>query len=162
MNSSIWSYYWFRRGFHPNSLQPEETLVSPVELAWMSSAVGPAWRLRFIDGFKFIFSTKHGKRLHRPAMICIIYINIAACKICQKPTYDVGCDHCSKIWIHGYQTFSRHRQNESWGLYHGNISLSADDKAYMRPIMGLYSVSQLCPCVLPLIMFLLLTYPTFF
>ena len=32
-------YYWFRRGFDPKSLQPEETLVSPVEPAWRASPV---------------------------------------------------------------------------------------------------------------------------
>ena len=44
--------------------------------------------------------------------------------------------------------FSSHSQNERKGLCHQNVSLSSDNKAWMRPIMGLFSVSQLCPCVL--------------
>ena len=33
------------------------------------------------------------------------------------------------------------------------ISVSAYDKAFMRPIRGIFSVSQSYPCVLPLIKF---------
>ena len=45
--------------------------------------------------------------------------------------------------------FFSHSQNERQGLCTQNISLSVDDKAYMRPVIGSVFVSQLCLCVLP-------------
>ena len=39
MNCWLWFYYWFRRGLYPKSLQPERTLVSPVEPASRTSPV---------------------------------------------------------------------------------------------------------------------------
>ena len=53
--------------------------------------------------------------------------------------------------------FSIHSQNERQGLCHPKISLSVDDKACMRPITGVFYLSQLGPRVLPWITFVLLT-----
>ena len=58
--------------------------------------------------------------------------------------------------------FFSHSQNERQGLCTQNISPSVDDEACMQPIVGSFSVSQLCLCVLPYITFVLLTDPTFF
>ena len=53
--------------------------------------------------------------------------------------------------------FSIHSQYERQGLCHQKISLSVHDKACMRPITGVFYLSQLCPRVLPWITFVLLT-----
>ena len=67
MSCWLWFYYWFRRGFYPKSLQPDKKpLVSPVEPATRTTHAERAWRLWLIDGFKFKFSTWHGKYFHRP------------------------------------------------------------------------------------------------
>ena len=71
--------YW---GFYPKSPQPaKRTLVSPVEPASRTSLAEPAWRLRFIGGFKFICSARIMGNIFT-AQIWIIYINIVACKMC--------------------------------------------------------------------------------
>ena len=82
MKCWLWLNYWFRRGFYPKSLQPEKkTLVSPVEPASRTSPVEHAWRLRFIDGFKFICSARSMGNIFT-VHIWIIHIDIVACKMC--------------------------------------------------------------------------------
>ena len=83
MNCWLWFYYWFQRGFYPKSLQPEKTttLVSLVEPVPRTPPAEPAWRLRLIDGFKFICSARSMGNIFTD-QIWIIYINIVACKIC--------------------------------------------------------------------------------
>ena len=83
MNCWLWFYNWFRRGFYPKSLQPEKKnpLVSPVEPASRTSPGAPAWRLRLIDGFKFIFSARSMGNMFI-VQIWITYIDIVACKMC--------------------------------------------------------------------------------
>ena len=56
-------------------------LLSLVEPASRTSPVEPTWRLRFIDGFKFICSA-HSMGHIFTVQIWIIYINIVACKMC--------------------------------------------------------------------------------
>ena len=83
MNCWLWFCYRFWRGFYPKSLQPEiNPLVSPVEPASRTSPVEPAWKLRFIGGFKFICSARTMGNVFT-VQIWIIYINIVACKMCQ-------------------------------------------------------------------------------
>ena len=82
MNCWLWFYYWFRRGFYPKSPQPEKkNLVWPVEPASRTSPAEPAWRLGFIDGFKFICSARSMGNIFA-IHIWITYINIDACKMC--------------------------------------------------------------------------------
>ena len=57
--------------------------LQPVEPASRTSPVEPTWRLRFIDGFKFICSARSVGNIFT-AQIWIFYINIVACKICVK------------------------------------------------------------------------------
>ena len=82
MNRWLSFYYWFRRGFFPKSLQPgKRPLVLSVEPASRISPVEPVWRLRFIDGFKYICSALSMGNIFT-VQIWIISINIVACKMC--------------------------------------------------------------------------------
>ena len=82
MNCWLWFFYWFPRGFYSKSLQPEKkTLISPVEPAPRTSPAEPAWRLRLIDGFKFICPARSMGNIFT-VQIWIIHINIVASKMC--------------------------------------------------------------------------------
>ena len=59
-----------------------KTLVSPVEPAWRASPVEPVWRLRFSGCFKFVYPVRSMGNVFT-VQIWIIYINIAAYKMCQ-------------------------------------------------------------------------------
>ena len=71
----------FEEAFIRNPSNQKKTLVSPMEPASRTSHVEPAWRIRFIAGFKFICSARSMGNIFT-VQISIIYINIGACKIC--------------------------------------------------------------------------------
>ena len=79
MNCWLWFHYWFRRGFYPKSLQPEKNpLLSPVKPASRTSPAEPVWRLRLVDGFRFICSARRIGNIFT-VQIWISYFNIVAC-----------------------------------------------------------------------------------
>ena len=73
----------FEEAFIQNpSNQKRKPLVSPVEPASRTSPVEPAWRLRFVDGFKSICAACSMGNVFI-VQIWIIDISSVACKMCQ-------------------------------------------------------------------------------
>ena len=82
MNCWLWGFFIdFEEAFIQNPSNQKKTLISPVEPAPRTSPAEPAWRLRLIDGFKFICPARSMGNIFT-VQIWIIYINIVASKMC--------------------------------------------------------------------------------
>ena len=123
-----------------------------MEPASRTSTAEPAWRLRLIDGFKFIRSARSIANIFI-VQIWIININIVACKMCvitRVRSWMVSMFQNLDPWLPNIIPGIAKKKGKVYTTKRYHYLLMT---RFACDQLGYIFVSQSCPCVLPSIKF---------